>query len=166
MGVLSRVTDALEANRDDEVVARRGLRLLGLLAEADENKVHVASALRRMFSPTSLGQRVVYQSALGVAVCVSVDSFLLTQVPLMGVLGTAVAALDAHRGLWMVARRGLLFLRVLAVVPENHVRFHAWYSKLAGAFVLAGCLSPLCQNALAGGACGCTNKRSEKCMVL
>ena len=97
--------------------------------------------------------------------CAPVDSFVIVQVPLMGVLGTAVAALDAHRGLWEVAEMGLLFLRDLAVAPENHVRFHAWYSKLAGAFVFASCLSLLCENALAGGACGCTNKRSEKYMV-
>ena len=45
MGVLSRVRDALESRRDDDVVAERGLDLLGLLAEADENKVNVASAL-------------------------------------------------------------------------------------------------------------------------
>jgi hypothetical protein len=43
MGVLSRVRDALESRRDDDVVAERGLDLLGLLAEADENKVNVAS---------------------------------------------------------------------------------------------------------------------------
>ena len=51
-----------------------------------------------------------------------VQSFLGMQVPLMGVLGTAVAALDDHRGLWMVAQMGLLFLRDLAVAPENKVR--------------------------------------------
>jgi hypothetical protein len=45
MGVLSRVRDALETRRDDDVVAERGLDLLGLLAEADDNKVNVASAL-------------------------------------------------------------------------------------------------------------------------
>ena len=54
MGVLSKVTDALECHRDDAIVAKRGLRLLGLLAEADENKVDVASALRRVFSSISL----------------------------------------------------------------------------------------------------------------
>jgi hypothetical protein len=53
---------------------------------------------------------------------VPVDSFVIVQVPLMGVLGTAVVALDAHRGLWMVARMGLLLLRDLAVAPENKVR--------------------------------------------
>ena len=55
MGVLSRVRDALEAHRHDAFVAEVGFRLLGLLAEADENKVDVASALRRVFSPASLG---------------------------------------------------------------------------------------------------------------
>ena len=54
-----------------------------------------------------------------------VQSFVIVQVPLMGVLGTAVAALDAHRGLWEVAEMGLLFLGDLAVAPENHVRCHA-----------------------------------------
>ena len=54
MDVLSRVRDALETLRDDDVVAERGLDLLGLLAEADENKVDVASALRRVFSSASL----------------------------------------------------------------------------------------------------------------
>jgi hypothetical protein len=72
----------------------------------------------------------------------------------MGVLGTAVAALDAHRGLWEVAEKGLLFLRDLALAPENHVRFYAWYAEFDGAFVLAGRLSLLCENALAGGVDG------------
>ncbi len=54
MGVLSRVRDMLETLRDDDVVAERGLHLLGLLAEADENKVDVDSALRRVFSSASL----------------------------------------------------------------------------------------------------------------
>jgi hypothetical protein len=48
MRVLSRVRDALECHRDNNAVARRGLRLLGLLAEAEENKVDVDSALRRV----------------------------------------------------------------------------------------------------------------------
>ncbi len=129
IGVLSRVRDALETHRDDDVVAECGLHLLGLLAEVDESKVDVASALRRVLSPTSLGIRMLYRYALGIAMCVSVDSFVVVQVPLMGVLGTAVAALDAHRGLWEVAEMGLLFLRDLAVFPENHVRFHARYSE-------------------------------------
>jgi hypothetical protein len=68
MGVLSRVRDALEAHRDDDVVAERGLRLLGLLAEADDNKVNVASALSRVFLPASLG--VSFRYAFGVAACV------------------------------------------------------------------------------------------------
>ncbi len=58
----------------------------------------------------------------------SVDAFVIVQVPLMGVLGTAVAALDAHRGLWEVAEKGLLFLRDLAVAPENKVRAPFSYS--------------------------------------
>ena len=67
MGVLSRVTDALEVHRDDDVVAECGLHFLGLLAEADENKVDVASALRRVFPSTSLGIRMLYRYALSVA---------------------------------------------------------------------------------------------------
>jgi hypothetical protein len=54
-----------------------------------------------------------------------VHSFVGMQMALMGVLGTAVAALDAHRELWEVAEMGLLFLGDLAVAPENHVRCHA-----------------------------------------
>ena len=57
------------------------------------------------------------------------DASVVVQVPLMCVLVTAVAALDAHRGLWEVAEMGLLLLLDLAVAPENHVRCHVWYSE-------------------------------------
>ena len=79
------------------------------------------------FCPPLLAYRFVMRLA-SLRLC-SVDAFVIVQVPLMGVLVTAVAALDAHRGLWEVAQMGLLFLLDLAVAPENHVRCHVWYSE-------------------------------------
>jgi hypothetical protein len=43
------------------------------------------------------------------------------QVPLMDVLGSAVGALDAHRGVAGVASNGLWFLAALAIASENKV---------------------------------------------
>jgi hypothetical protein len=43
------------------------------------------------------------------------------QVALMGVVASAVAAVDAHRGIAEVARAGLGFLENLAVDRENMV---------------------------------------------
>jgi hypothetical protein len=43
------------------------------------------------------------------------------QVALMGVVSSAVAALDANRGIPEVASAGLAFLLNLAMAPENQV---------------------------------------------
>ncbi len=43
------------------------------------------------------------------------------QVPLMGVVSSAVAALDANLGIAEVASAGLAFLHDLAMAPENQV---------------------------------------------
>jgi hypothetical protein len=40
----------------------------------------------------------------------------------MGAVPSAVAAVDAHRGIAEVARAGLGFLQNLASAPENQVR--------------------------------------------
>jgi hypothetical protein len=46
----------------------------------------------------------------------------VVQVPLMGVLNSAVAAVDAHRGIAGVAELGVFFLRSLAWADANKVR--------------------------------------------
>jgi hypothetical protein len=46
----------------------------------------------------------------------------VVQVALMGALSSAVAAMDAHRGLAAVAEQGLGFLRNLSVADTNLVR--------------------------------------------
>ena len=47
--------------------------------------------------------------------------FGYVQVPLMEVLGSAVGALDARRGVARVAENGLRFLTNLAFATENEV---------------------------------------------
>ncbi len=47
---------------------------------------------------------------------------VFVQVPLMGVVSSAVAAMDAHRGVSAVAEHGVCFLRNLAVVDGTEVR--------------------------------------------
>ncbi len=55
---------------------------------------------------------------VGLSVCVS----LVLQVALMSAMSTAVAALDAQRGVVVVAERALGFLMNQSVAPENSVR--------------------------------------------
>ncbi len=45
----------------------------------------------------------------------------VVQVALMGVVSSAVAAMDAHRGVAAVAEHGLGFLRYLSMVDANMV---------------------------------------------
>ncbi len=53
-----------------------------------------------------------------VRLCVGMDG---GQVPLMRVLDSVVAAMDAHRGVANVVEEGLRFLRNLAVAARNQV---------------------------------------------
>jgi hypothetical protein len=53
------------------------------------------------------------------AVCAGMD---VAQVPLMDVAGSAVAAMDMHRGVVAVAEYGLGFLRNISSAEANRVR--------------------------------------------
>ncbi len=57
----------------------------------------------------------------GVMRCVSGTCVDVVQVALMGVVSSAVAAMDAHRGVVAVAEEGLWFLRNLSVAEANKV---------------------------------------------
>ncbi len=53
--------------------------------------------------------------------CVSGTCVDVVQAALMGVVSSAVAAMDAHRGVPAVAEQGLRFLRNLSVAEANRV---------------------------------------------
>jgi hypothetical protein len=53
--------------------------------------------------------------------CVSGVCVVVVQVALMGVVSSAVAAMDAHRGVAAVAEQGLALLRFLSRESANRV---------------------------------------------
>ena len=53
--------------------------------------------------------------------CVSGTCVDVVQVALMGLVSSAVAAMDAHRGVAAVAEHGLCFLRCLSIADANRV---------------------------------------------
>jgi hypothetical protein len=59
----------------------------------------------------------------------------------MGVVASAVAALDAHRGIVAVARWGLVLLQLLVAASDIQVRELKWRRFVRGAFLVWGWLS-------------------------
>ncbi len=64
--------------------------------------------------------------------CASGTCADVVQAALMGVVSSAVAAMDAHRGVAVAAEYGLGFLRNLSVAEANRVCDRHWCSMAGG----------------------------------
>ncbi len=69
---------------------------------------------------------LLYVCACGVVLCASCTCVDDVQVAMMGVVSSAVAAMDAHRGVAAVAESGVLLLRNLSEVAANQVCARHW----------------------------------------
>ena len=113
MGAIISAMAALDASGGEAVVVVAGLDLLCCLAAGNTvDKVSVLHLLARCLVIPSC--YLLFMSRL--------VRLLRMQGPLMGVVESALRALDAHRGDARVARVGLGFFASLAVDTENKVR--------------------------------------------
>jgi hypothetical protein len=120
MAALPTAQAAMDAHRGVAEVVRTGLFFLAGLAQTKPNQVSYAGALGLLLSAWCTSLRTFVP---GMSCTPSVMLVCCVQVPLMAALPTALAAMDAHRGVAEVVWTGLFFLVGLTQTNANQVSY-------------------------------------------